>query len=142
MPQNGTLVIADITYYCAHGDTMYPQAIVDWRPADEYSFIGAGLMGSRLLNTVKLVPVGGGKKTRSTAYFGRAQGGFSLGRLIMDTYCRFLITKSAIKSCEALDEKMKQDIAAGLVVDSAGDRFAADISPEQVKEAIGAALIS
>ncbi len=132
----------DTTYYCAHGDSVFPQTIVDWRPPQEYSFMSPTIMDSKVLATIKLVPVDGGRKTKTTAYFGRGQGGFFLGRFISDLYCRFVITGTVAKGCRALDERLKQDLASGLVVDPEAAQSPVEISPEEVKEAVGGALTS
>lgn len=59
-------------YICAHGEAKYPQAIVDWRPFEYYTYespMGPGLSGTI---TTRFVPIEGG--TRVIGLCGRLQG--------------------------------------------------------------------
>ena len=122
----------DTTYYCAHGDSVFPQTIVDWRPLQEYSFMSPTIMGSKILATVTLVPVDGGRKTRTTTYFGHGQGGNFLGRFVSDLYCKFFITSTVTKGCRALAERLEQDLASGLAVNPEVAQSPVEMTPEAI----------
>ena len=94
------------------------------------------------MTTIVLVPVDGGRKTKSLAYFGLGQGGSFLGRFVTNIFCRFFLRKTVEKGCQALGEALKQDLANGLAVDSEAEGARVEISPEEVRAAVGSSLTS
>lgn len=63
-------------YYCAHGNGVSAQTIVDWRPPREFTWVGELMWGVSTINTLRLSPADGGTQV---AQFGAMAGG---GRLI------------------------------------------------------------
>jgi hypothetical protein len=66
------------TFYCAHGNRVSPETIVDWQPPREYTWTSDPLFGVYTLNTVRLSLSDGG--SHLAVLFGKPMGGRRLTR--------------------------------------------------------------
>ena len=66
------------TYYCAHGNRVSAQTIVDWQPPREYTWVSDPVLGIYTLNTVRLSSSVGGSHLEML--LGKPTGGTGLTR--------------------------------------------------------------
>jgi hypothetical protein len=66
------------TYYCAHGNSVSSQTIVDWQPPREYTWVSDPLFGVYTLNTIRLSLSDAG--SHLAVLFGKPTGGRRLSR--------------------------------------------------------------
>jgi hypothetical protein len=65
------------TYYCAHGNAVTSQTIVDWHPPKEFTWVADLMLGVYTTNTLRLSPAEGGTHL---AQYGAMAGGRRLTR--------------------------------------------------------------
>ncbi len=122
-------------YYCAHGETVYPQTIVDWEPFEQMTIqVASPIPKVDGLYTVRLSSAESG--TRATMLVSKSRGPLLL-RKANDLAMPFFLKRDDLtKGCRALHDRIEQDIAEGKVVQPAPT----DVSTEQVAEAVAKSL--
>ena len=121
-------------YYCAHGESVTPETIVDWQPFEQVtSEMRSILPKVTALTTVRLDPIDNG--TKATLILGKSRGPL-VYRIVNDLAARLIMPRVLRKGCRDLRERIEEEIKQGKVVPS----VPADVSPEQLQEALSESL--
>lgn len=121
-------------YYCAHGDTLIPHAILDWRPFEYYTWnTDIPGMSTQALTTVRLIPSEVG--TRMLFIVGYSTGPAD-ERKLTDQYVGSEYRQGAEMTVEALRQTILRELAEGVVVLAEPAR----VAPEAVAAAAQASL--
>lgn len=101
-------------YQCAHGNAVYDQTIVEWRPFEQFSWEGTTpFLKTKLLSTIRLEPVETG--TRVTMGFGRAQGPL-LNRLGWNFVLRFFGARVITNGMRRVEDRLAEEIRSGALI--------------------------
>jgi len=122
-------------YYCAHGKTTLPQAVIDWRPFEYYTYESTmPQVGTRMRFTVRLVPTEAG--TQLQLVCGRSTGPL-LKRKLTDQFVSSKKNQQEIlRGVESLRQVILKELAEGVVVLPE----AVSVAPEMVAAAVQTSL--
>jgi hypothetical protein len=120
----GGRIAAGSVYYCAHGENITQQSIVDWHPFEQYTFKSDTPGGGYSLGTIRLIPQGEG--TRVTAYAGKTQGGASLLRSVVNLVQRRVIAPNTVKGFQDLAAYIDEEISQGRIAQIPTSQVPAD----------------
>jgi len=122
-------------YYCAHGKTQFPQAVIDWRPFEYYTYESTmPQVGTQMRFTIRLVPTEAG--TRVQLICSRATGPL-LKRKLTDQFVSSKKNQQDIlRGVESLRQVILKELAEGVVVLPE----AVSVAPEQIAAAAQASL--
>ena len=107
-------------YQCAHGNTVYNQSIVEWRPFEQFSFESTTPVPKTISPcTIRLEQVDTG--TRVTIAYGRTRGPL-LSRFVVNFVAKFFVSRDIKKGMRAVMAKLDEEIRSGeLVLPSVAD---------------------
>jgi len=122
-------------YYCAHGKTQFPQAVIDWRPFEYYTYESTmPQVGTQMRFTIRLVPTEAG--TRVQLICSRATGPL-LKRKLTDQFVSSKKNQQDIlRGVESLRQVILKELAEGVVVLPEP----VSVAPEQIAAAAQASL--
>jgi len=104
----------DSVYYCAHGNSVTPQRIVDWQPFEQYTTNEALLSPRMKMNTtLRLEHTQNG--TRLTRSFGKAQGNWFLC-FMFNTVAKIIAPRMFGQEAQRLLQRIQQDLADGTAI--------------------------
>jgi hypothetical protein len=112
------------TYYCAHGESVSQQTIVDWQPPLEYTYVGHPHKGSICYVTTRLIP--DGDSTKVQILIGKFQRGHLLIRIALALIFPPLAKRHTKKALQELLQRIEEEIAEGAVIRPAAITISAD----------------
>jgi len=122
-------------YYCAHGKTQFPQAVIDWRPFEYYTYESTmPQVGTQMRFTIRLVPTEAG--TRVQLICSRATGPLLKRKLTDQFVSSKKNQREILRGVESLRQVILKELAEGVVVLPE----AVSVAPEQIAAAAQASL--
>jgi hypothetical protein len=126
------------TYQCAHGNNLYLNTVVDWRPPEQYTVQFSPMLQKVIwLWTIKLSPTGEG--SRPTMTFGRPNGPaiyLILDKLGWRLFRKHLARNSFLARFQRFEATLKQELGQS----APESRASVEIAPDQVRDAVAESL--
>lgn len=103
-------------YYCAHGNGVTPQTIVDWQPPRELTWVADLMWGVYTINTLRLSPAEGATRV---AQYGSLAGGWRPARWLLMAAIGPVASMGMKRYSRDLREQLKIDISEQRLVEPA-----------------------
>ena len=124
------------TYQCAHGNNLYLNTMLDWRPTEQYTVQFSSMLPKVI---VALEPSPVGESSRATMTFGRPNGlaiYLILDKLGWRLFRKRMARNSFLASFQRFEATLKQELGQS----APESRASVEIAPDQVRDAVAESL--